>query len=87
MRLATVRHDTVNDLTVCGWAAGNLREAVLRETGRPGWTRTSDPLLRRQVLYPPELRARGCRLVNPNARAPGARDAVKPGLSGATLRA
>ena len=26
--------------------------------GRPGWTRTSDPLLRRQVLYPPELRAR-----------------------------
>ena len=28
-----------------------------RFTGRPGWTRTSDPLLRRQVLYPPELRA------------------------------
>src|SRR5437870_4601443 len=26
--------------------------------GRRGWTRTSDPLLRRQVLYPPELRAR-----------------------------
>src|SRR5579872_7089254 len=26
--------------------------------GMPGWTRTSDPLLRRQVLYPPELRAR-----------------------------
>jgi hypothetical protein len=25
--------------------------------GRPGWTRTSDHLLRRQVLYPPELRA------------------------------
>jgi hypothetical protein len=28
------------------------------EAGRRGWTRTSDPLLRRQVLYPPELRAR-----------------------------
>jgi hypothetical protein len=27
--------------------------------GRRGWTRTSDHLLRRQVLYPPELRARG----------------------------
>src|SRR2546426_825607 len=25
--------------------------------GRRGWTRTSDPLLRRQMLYPPELRA------------------------------
>ena len=25
--------------------------------GRRGWTRTSDHLLRRQVLYPPELRA------------------------------
>src|SRR5580704_17828826 len=25
--------------------------------GRPGWTRTSDHLLRRQVLYPPELQA------------------------------
>src|ERR1700733_6517957 len=28
------------------------------EVGRRGWTRTSDHLLRRQVLYPPELRAR-----------------------------
>jgi hypothetical protein len=27
------------------------------EVGRRGWTRTSDHLLRRQVLYPPELRA------------------------------
>lgn len=25
--------------------------------GAPGWTRTSDPLLRRQMLYPPELQA------------------------------
>jgi hypothetical protein len=30
---------------------------VLGNIGRRGWTRTSDPLLRRQVLYPPELRA------------------------------
>ncbi len=27
-------------------------------TGEPGRTRTCDPLLRRQMLYPPELRAR-----------------------------
>ncbi len=26
--------------------------------GRRGWTRTSDPQLRRLMLYPPELRAR-----------------------------
>jgi hypothetical protein len=24
-------------------------------SGTPSWTRTSDPLLRRQMLYPPEL--------------------------------
>ena len=30
---------------------------MIEESGRRGWTRTSDPLLRRQVLYPPELRA------------------------------
>jgi hypothetical protein len=28
------------------------------QIGAPGWTRTSGHLLRRQVLYPPELRAR-----------------------------
>jgi hypothetical protein len=27
-------------------------------SGRRGGTRTHDPLLRRQMLYPPELRAR-----------------------------
>lgn len=27
------------------------------KTGRTGWTRTSDPLLRRQMLYPTELQA------------------------------
>ncbi|SPF35342.1 hypothetical protein SBA4_1640006 [Candidatus Sulfopaludibacter sp. SbA4] len=29
-----------------------------KRRGRPGWTRTSDPQLRRLMLYPPELRAR-----------------------------
>ena len=36
---------------------------ISRSYGRRGWTRTSDPLLRRQVLYPPELRARFCGLL------------------------
>ena len=31
---------------------------VIDSFGRPGQTRTADHLLRRQVLYPPELRAR-----------------------------
>src|SRR5271154_2303823 len=41
--------------------AGRLFAGVIEtETvGRRGWTRTSDHLLRRQVLYPPELRALG----------------------------
>ena len=33
-------------------------EASHLRTSRPGRTRTCDPLLRRQMLYPPELRAR-----------------------------
>jgi hypothetical protein len=28
-----------------------------KKNGRPGPIRTGDPLLRRQMLYPPELRA------------------------------
>src|SRR4051812_35552882 len=35
---------------------GQHRLAVV--SGAPGGTRTHDPLLRRQLLYPPELRAR-----------------------------
>jgi hypothetical protein len=31
---------------------------MLLKVGRRGWTRTSDPQLRRLMLYPPELRAR-----------------------------
>jgi hypothetical protein len=30
----------------------------VEKIGRRGWTRTSDPQLRRLMLYPPELRAR-----------------------------
>ena len=41
--------------------ASKLRD--LREkNGAPGETRTPDPLLRRQTLYPAELRARRPRL-------------------------
>ena len=36
--------------------AGNFDEAT--ESGAPGPIRTGDPLLRRQMLYPAELRAR-----------------------------
>ena len=43
----------------CGASETNLEVAdSTDEVGRRGWTRTSDHLLRRQVLYPPELRAR-----------------------------
>ena len=35
-----------------------LRGSKLLKNGRRGWTRTSDPQLRRLMLYPPELRAR-----------------------------
>ena len=31
---------------------------IIERFGRRGWTRTSDPQLRRLMLYPPELRAR-----------------------------
>jgi hypothetical protein len=34
-----------------------VRRGTLKESRAPGWTRTSDPRLRRPVLYPPELRA------------------------------
>src|SRR5688572_21951985 len=37
------------------------------EGGAPDWIRTSDPCLRRAVLYPAELRARG----KPNSTAVG----------------
>ena len=38
---------------------GAKKESVTKQNGAPGETRTPDPLLRRQLLYPPELQARG----------------------------
>src|SRR6267143_6833003 len=35
-----------------------VRMTINKGDGAPGETRTPDPLLRRQTLYPPELRAR-----------------------------
>ena len=54
-------------------SAAALRAAGMREdaggaslrfaqASTPGRTRTCDPLLRRQMLYPAELRGRACRL-------------------------
>ena len=41
------------------WERGPLLRVVEPQLiGRRGRTRTCDPLLRRQMLYPPELRAR-----------------------------
>ncbi len=43
-------------------ASGSSRPMKLtvaaKQAGAPGRTRTPDPLLRRQLLYPPELQAR-----------------------------
>ncbi len=48
--------------------AGNgSTSAVTSGNGRPGWNRTSNPQLRRLMLYPLELRARGCALQNADA--------------------
>ena len=38
---------------------GAKKVSVTKQNGAPARTRTSDPLLRRQQLYPPELQARG----------------------------
>jgi hypothetical protein len=40
-------------------AARTNKESITKKNGAPGKTRTPDPLLRRQLLYPPELQARG----------------------------
>jgi hypothetical protein len=48
-------------VTICvtkASVAGGLLLHVIERFGRRGRTRTCDHLLRRQVLYPPELRAR-----------------------------
>src|SRR3954449_159375 len=43
------------------WCPRDKQESQL-EGSAPGWTRTTDPQLRRLLLYPAELRARGRRL-------------------------
>ncbi len=49
--------------------------------GRPGWTRTSDHLLRRQVLYPPELRALAFLQVYRSSSVRQKQGAAKPAMS------
>jgi hypothetical protein len=44
------------------------RRAPHRRFNAPGETRTPDPLLRRQMLYPAELRAQTRRRVDASAR-------------------
>jgi hypothetical protein len=49
----------VNDLKTSGSAYMPSKDGSASAlNGRRGRTRTCDPLLRRQMLYPPELRAR-----------------------------
>jgi hypothetical protein len=40
-----------------------LSPILQRKNGAPGGTRTPDPLLRRQTLFPTELRAHGLQLI------------------------
>jgi hypothetical protein len=50
-----------NSQILCGgcWTSFILILLIIkRKTGAPGAIRTPDPLLRRQLLYPPELQAR-----------------------------
>ena len=57
VRTWTNRHQRI--LARRGGASVTPRRTYRRiECGAPGWTRTSDPRLRRPVLYPTELRAR-----------------------------
>ena len=49
----------------------NLQDIFLNENGTPGPIRTVDLLLRRQLLYPAELRARGLFLKNIVVRMKG----------------
>src|SRR5450759_2813062 len=53
-----------------GWAAAGLAKShrTWKKLGDPGWIRTSDPQLRRLVLYPAELRGLAWRKVYPRRR-------------------
>src|ERR1043165_9186561 len=50
-------HADCDSIMGLSWERKGRRTAV-QNVGRRGWTRTSDPQLRRLMLYPPELRAR-----------------------------
>ena len=58
-------------------AGGVFLEKGREEDGRPGWDRTSNPQLRRLMLYPIELRAPALRIthlrtgLDPFLRPPG----------------
>jgi hypothetical protein len=41
------------------WPKDHKSSILFQKIGAPDWIRTSDPCLRRAVLYPAELRARG----------------------------
>ncbi len=59
MRPPTFRADA--DAMGGGYTKFAVRRSIppaMKAFGRRGWTRTSDPQLRRLMLYPPELRAR-----------------------------
>ena len=51
---------------------------VLREDGTPEGTRTPDPLLRRQLLYPPELQARMERVMGIEPTRPAWKAGILP---------
>jgi hypothetical protein len=52
--------------------------------GRPGWTRTSDHLLRRQVLYPPELRAQIIKTSQPTLLPTAAESPIRRNMAALT---
>ena len=49
-----------------------------RENGTPEGTRTPDPLLRRQLLYPPELQARMERVMGIEPTRPAWKAGILP---------
>ena len=52
-----IRRSEVISIAIRAVPRHRSRQAI-KKHGRRGWTRTSDPQLRRLMLYPPELRAR-----------------------------
>ncbi len=61
------------------WCGCSRESRIWRRNGAPETIRTSDPCLRRAVLYPSELRARGVNIVSANGSLRG-----KPGPDAAS---